>query len=146
MNMRICISAATVACIGLFAPFAVVPAAGQDTSAETELVRSQQAPANGVWLETLNLNNMSQDYGTPHRRKTVDNNPLTLGGVVYPHGVGTHAKSEIAIELKGGSNRFLAMVGLDDERKSSNGSVTFDVLGRWKENSIFRRNARRTAA
>lgn len=127
MKMRIWIPALAAAGIGLLAPFILNRAAGQDNAAESELVRSQQAPANGVWLETLNLSNMSQDYGSPRRRRTVDNNPLTLGGVVYPHGVGTHAKSEIAIDLKGGSKRFLAMVGVDDERKSSDGSVTFDV-------------------
>ena len=127
MKIRKWIPAVTAAGVALLTPVAMHRASGQDTSAETELVRSQQAPANGVWLETLNLNNMTQDFGSPHKGASVDGKPLTLGGVVYPHGVGSHAKSEMVVDLKSGAKRFIAMVGVDDERKSSNGSVTFDV-------------------
>lgn len=51
---------------------------------------------------------------------------MTLGGVVYTHGVGTHAPSEMLIDLKGAVDRFEAVVGLDDERKGQ-GSIAFEV-------------------
>ena len=137
MNMRNWVPALAATGISVMMPFARREPSPRDSAAETEMVRSQQAPVNGVWLETLNLKNMRQDYGEPHRGKSIDDNPLTLGGVVYPHGVGSHAKSEIAIDLKGGSKRFLAMAGLDDERKSSDGSVTFQV---WVDAQEGRRN------
>lgn len=107
---------------------APLSSSAQDSAAETEIVKSEQLPANGIWLENLNLVNMSQEFGSPTARKSVDGNPLTLGGVVFPHGVGTHAKSEVAVLLNGGAKRFLAMVGVDDERaKAADASISFEV-------------------
>src|SRR5579862_7140518 len=105
-----------------------LPNANAQVSDEAGIIQSEQAPANGVWLESLNLNNMNQDYGNPHKRRSIDNNPLTLGGTVYPHGIGSHAKSELSVDLKSGAKRFLSMVGVDDERKMSDASVTFQVF------------------
>jgi len=58
----------------------------------------------------------------------VDGNPLTLGGVVYPHGLGTHANSRLLVDLKGAATRFDALVGVDDEKKGSPALVRFEVL------------------
>ena len=95
---------------------------------EAEALRATDARAGALWADTLDLSTIQQDYGSPHAGKSVDNNPLTLHGVVYPHGIGTHARSEMLIDLKGAATRFVAMVGLDDERAVGDGSVTFDVL------------------
>jgi len=104
------------------------PANAQIAGNDKDIVRLNEAPADSVWVETLNLAYMSQDFGTPNPSKTVDGNPLTLGGVVFPHGLGSHAKSEIAINLKGVATKFVSMVGVDDERKSNgDASVTFEV-------------------
>ena len=85
------------------------------------------APSDGVWLETLDLSRMTQDYGTAHASRSVDSNPLAIGGVSYSHGIGTHAMSEFDVDLKGVATRFLADVGIDDEKKASRGSVAFEV-------------------
>jgi alpha-galactosidase len=85
------------------------------------------APANSLWLDTLNLSNVTQDYGTPHAGKSVDNNPLTINGTVYAHGLGTHAVSRLLIDLKGRTTKFEALAGVDDERKGQ-GSVQFQVF------------------
>ena len=90
------------------------------------VAHAQDAPANTVWLDTLDLSNVTQDYGTPHALKTVDGNPLTLGGKVYAHGLGTHAVSRLVINLQGGAAKFEALAGLDDEKKG-HGSVQFQV-------------------
>ena len=95
---------------------------------EAEALRAMDARAGALWADTLNLADIQQDYGSPHAGRSVDGNPLTLHGVVYPHGIGTHARSEMLINLKGAVTRFVAMVGLDDERAVGDGSVTFDVL------------------
>ena len=84
-------------------------------------------PADSLWVESLDLGHVTQSFGSPHAGRSVDNNPLTLGGAVYPHGVGTHAESEFVIDLKGAAARFTSMVGVDDEKKGSNGSVVFQV-------------------
>lgn len=102
---------------------AAVPCAWRQTQDE---LRAESPPANALWAETLDLSQIAQDWGSPHAGKSVENNPLTLKGVVYPHGIGTHAKSTFQINLKGVATRFAAMVGVDDE-KAGHGSVTFEV-------------------
>jgi alpha-galactosidase len=97
-------------------------AQGQDAAS----LQAAEAPANAVWLESLDLGMMTQDYGRPRAQRSVDRNPLKLKGVTYPHGVGTHAHSEMVVDLKGAATRFMAMVGVDDER-TGRGSVAFEV-------------------
>jgi alpha-galactosidase len=104
---------------------------GTQASADAMALRGAQLPANAMWLERLDLRQMSQDWQTPRRGRSVEGNPITLKGVVYPHGVGTHAKSELSINIKGAATRFLSMVGVDDEKAQSGASVTFEV---WVDN------------
>ncbi len=80
-----------------------------------------------VWLDSLPLDNMTQDFGEPQARATVDHHPLTLGSRIYTHGVGTHANSTFHLSLGGKAQRFEATVGVDDET-NKRGSVTFRVV------------------
>ncbi len=89
-------------------------------------LRGADAPADAVWLDTLDLANVTQDYGSPHAGKSVDSHPLTLNGVVYPHGLGTHAVSRLLVNLQGSATKFEALAGVDDEKKGQ-GSVQFQV-------------------
>ena len=57
---------------------------------------------------------------------TGDGGPLTLNGVVYPKGLGTHAPSDVRFALGGVCNTFTAVVGIDDEI-TINGTVVFQV-------------------
>ncbi|MBI2299306.1 MAG: NPCBM/NEW2 domain-containing protein [Armatimonadetes bacterium] len=100
--------------------------AQRDPPADEVLIRSADLPPDAVWLESLDLRLMSCDWQTPQAGKSVEGNPLKLHGVTYPHGVGSHARSEFNIDLKGAATRFLAMVGVDDE-KQGQGSVVFRV-------------------
>src|SRR5262245_15394565 len=100
----------------------------------TRLARGQDARAlqaadptpNAIWLDSLDLGAMSQDWKRPRAGRSVDNHPLTLGGEVYRHGVGTHARSELVVDLKQAALRFVVMAGVDDEKKGQ-GSVNFQV-------------------
>lgn len=56
-----------------------------------------------------------------------DGNPITLGGVVYPTGLGVHAASRIEVDLAGRYAAFESDVGVDDE-VAERGSVVFRVL------------------
>lgn len=85
-----------------------------------------EPPPNGYWVDRLDLSRVEQDWAAARAGKSVDNRPLTLGGVVYRHGVGTHANSDMLIDLNGSATRFMAVVGVDDERKGL-GSVRFFV-------------------
>ncbi len=80
-----------------------------------------------LWLNSLNLSAVAQGYGEPHAGKSVDGSPLTLNGMVYAHGLGTHAASRLDVDLKGAAARFTALVGVDDEKKGQ-GSVVFQVF------------------
>ena len=80
-----------------------------------------------VWLDSLDVDTMTQDFGNPQPKTSVDGHPLTLGSKIYSHGVGTHANSVYRVPLGGRAERFEATVGVDDETQGR-GSVTFSVL------------------
>ncbi len=80
-----------------------------------------------VPLESLDLRNMSQEYGEPKIAKSIIDKPLTLGGTVFERGVGSHAASELIIDLKGAAKAFIAIVGVDDNTQGK-GSVIFSIL------------------
>lgn len=80
----------------------------------TDLTREDN-PANSIWLDTLDLSKVRQGWGDARARKTCIDNPLTLKGVVYPRGIGTHARSSMLVDLKGVALKFETMVGIDDE-------------------------------
>ncbi len=81
-----------------------------------------------ILLQDLDLSSMTQDYGAPRKAATVDEHPLTMGGKKFATGVGTHARSEMVINLGGTGKRFTATVGVDDETEGK-GSVRFLVYG-----------------
>ena len=111
------------ACVALVQ---VVTTAGVAMSQETPDLTVTTAPANAVWIDSLELRHVIQDTGVPQGGRSTAGNPLRLKGVVYPHGFGTHAPSEARIVLEGCATRFLSIVGVDDETKDR-GSVTFEV-------------------
>lgn len=79
-----------------------------------------------VKLESLGLEQMSSGWQSPKAGRSIDGNPLTLAGKVYENGVGTHAISQMRIQLDRHAVNFTATVGVDDEKKGL-GSVVFEV-------------------
>jgi|GEM_PF-6340573 len=55
-----------------------------------------------------------------------DGNEISLDGVIYSRGLGTHAQSSVTYRLDGKYERFLSDIGVDDEVGNS-GSVIFTV-------------------
>ena len=108
--------------------FLLTAACATPAFAQTEPeLQGANPPPNGLWVDSLDLSRVEQDWGEPHAGRSVDNRPITLHGDVYRHGVGTHANSEMLIDLKGAAVRFAAVVGVDDEKKGL-GSVRFHVF------------------
>lgn len=76
----------------------------------------------------------SNGWGPVERDRSVnesgggDGNPLTIAGVVYEKGLGTHAPAEVAVYLGGRCMAFSALLGLDDEITEP-GSVAFQIMG-----------------
>ena len=114
----------TAALGGAFLPHALTPAAAQT---DTDALRSETASPNSLWAETLDLSDIRQEFGKGAAGKTVDNHPLTLAGVVYPHGIGTHAESVLVVNLNQSVTHFMSLVGVDDET-AGKGSAAFLVL------------------
>jgi alpha-galactosidase len=84
-----------------------------------------KAPAGAIWLESLDLSKIEQGWGEPRAGRSVGDNPLKIHGQEFRHGVGTHAMSEMHIDLHGAAEQFVSMVGVDDEAKT--GTVSFEV-------------------
>lgn len=47
-------------------------------------------------------------WGEAQAKKSVESNPLNIGGVAFKNGVGTHAPALMTIDLKGSASRFSA--------------------------------------
>jgi len=101
-------------------------AIGQD-GATLQMLTAADAPADAIWLDSLDIKLVTSGWHDPQAGKSIDLNPIQLNGVTYPHGIGTHAMSQMSVDLKGVTTRFVAMVGLDDEKKGL-GSIVFRVL------------------
>ena len=84
-------------------------------------------PAGAIWLDSLPLKTMATGWGAPQVDKSVDNTPISIGGLAFQHGVGTHAISDFQIDLHGTATQFLSEVGVDDGANGK-GSVTFRVI------------------
>jgi len=86
------------------------------------------ATAETFGLETLDLRQVEQDWGTAHANRSVDDHPLLIGGKRFEHGLGTHANGTFRIALNGKAAQLTAAVGVDDE-VGQQGSVTFKLTG-----------------
>lgn len=103
----------------------------------TSSIRAQQPAAkpddpNIQWIDSMDLSQIEQSWGQAEPRKSVNGKPIKLSGVVYAHGVGSHAVSKILIDLHGAATHFSATVGIDDEVNKA-ASVVFIVMADGKE-------------
>ncbi len=81
---------------------------------------SPAPPRARVALAELDLTKMKVQPGfrgqadSARANRSVEGNPLRIGGREYAEGVGTRANSVLFVRLGGGSERFTALVGADD--------------------------------
>jgi hypothetical protein len=101
-------------------------AAGPSDPSNTASATTFSATAVPVYLSDLTWTSATTGYGTVGKDATVRNLPITLRGVVYTKGLGTHAASTITYNLAGGYTNFISDVGVDDE-VNGNGTVVFQV-------------------
>ena len=105
-------------------------------------------PAGYTWLSDRPFTVQSNGWGPVERDRSngeqgaADGRPLTIGGVVYPKGLGAHATSSVLVDLGGACTRFRADAGVDDETGSA-GSVTFEV---WVDGELRARTGVLTGA
>jgi alpha-galactosidase len=117
---------ASMAC-PLAAVMVLIAAAPAALAQSPPVFTAEQPPGDGIWVESLDLGRMSQRRGLPRAGRSIRDTPIQLGGVTYPHGIGTRSISEFVIDVGGEAVRFESMVGLDDAVREGVGSVTFEV-------------------
>ncbi|SDX71052.1 alpha-galactosidase [Amycolatopsis xylanica] len=102
-----------------------------DTDGTTPLVTAPAAGTTALsqaaWISAENGFGPVERGKSNGESKAGDGKPITIGGVVYPNGLGVHAPSKVRFYLGGGCKSFSSIVGLDDEKKI--GTVAFAVLG-----------------
>lgn len=59
-------------------------------------------------------------WGSIRKDRSVNGNPLRLAGKNFAHGIGTHANSDIVMNIPEGAEKFLAVAGCDLEMSGSN--------------------------
>jgi hypothetical protein len=86
--------------------------------------------ANTTNLSSLNWTSATTGYGSVQKNLSVNGNPITLKGIVYPSGLSANAVSNITYNLAGNYTNFLSTIGIDDEENGKGtGSVDFQVIG-----------------
>jgi len=92
-------------------------------------------PSPEVSISTLKAVQAKNGYRGPVRtNKSFEDKPLSLDGKRYKDGMGVHANALLVYKIPEGSKRFVALVGLDDEKKHDpRASVVFEVYGDVKE-------------
>ena len=79
-----------------------------------------------VPLEKLDLSKMTQDWGDPQINRSITEKGLSIGGRRFEKGIGSHATSEVTINLKGKAMQFRSWVGIDDGA-GEKGSAVFSI-------------------
>jgi len=82
-----------------------------------------------LWLSSLDISKATLGWGKPGKDVSCMGNPIILNGITYKKGFGTHASSILYVKLSGGSARFHAVAGINDEEKASTGSAIFKIYG-----------------
>jgi hypothetical protein len=91
------------------------------------------APTGERWVSDLEFLDATNGWGPVERDRSNgedgagDGTTLTLDGVQYAKGLGTHAPSVVSVRLGGNCHTFTAKVGVDDEVEDR-GKVSFKVL------------------
>ena len=105
-----------------------MPAITHTAAQDPQVLRAADAPQGAIWVDSLDLTRVPIRRARGQRGQPPPSPlKLNLGGVEYAHGVPLLVNADLAIDLKGSAVRFVSMVGIDDERKDGQGSVTFDV-------------------
>ena len=96
------------------------------------LISISTMAAETVWLQDLDLAKMRQGWGKPQINRSIREKPLTIAGKVFEKGVGTHAHSVFYVDLAGETEKFQAVVGVDDAAGRP-GTLNFKIYGDGKK-------------
>ena len=121
---------------------ALLVSAAKTAELDQEALSGAKAPQGAIWLDSLDVSKIEQGWGQPHAGGSVEGHALRIHGQRFQHGVGTHAVSEMHIDLHGAAEQFVSMVGVDDET-GNKGNRDIRSLGGRQEGGRERADARR---
>ena len=81
-----------------------------------------------IYLDEIDITNMTSGWGTAKINKSITRAVISINGVEYERGIGTHATSAFLLDLGGNALEFSARVGVDDA-SVENGSIQFFLIG-----------------
>ena len=81
-----------------------------------------------IYLDEIDISNMTSGWGKAKINKSITRAPITINGVEFERGIGTHATSAFLLDLGGNALEFSALVGVDDA-SVENGSIQFFLIG-----------------
>ena len=79
-------------------------------------------------LAEANPGLITSGWNTTQANKSIGGNKLSVGGLAFEKGMGTHANSEFKVRLDGAALKLNGSVGVDDETQNK-GSVEFKIYG-----------------
>jgi hypothetical protein len=101
-----------------------------ETETPAELKRPPTPSAPQIALADLKPVTAKNGHGKLTANKSNEGKPLTVDGKKYERGMGAHANALFVYKIPTGAKRFVAIVGLDDEKQTDpRSSVTFEVQG-----------------
>jgi hypothetical protein len=101
--------------------------AGDSSPSNVANATTLAATAAVTYVSDLTWASATVGWGTIQKDLSIKGTPITLRGVVYAKGIGTHAASTIVYNLAGQYASFLCDIGIDDDANGQ-GSVDFQVL------------------
>jgi len=100
---------------------------------------SSTPAANAVWIDSLDLSKVIANRAPRPGQSALGGRggragapppapvPILLSGTTYLHGLGVTSNAELWIDLSQQAKEFVAVIGIDDARKTGRGSATFEV-------------------
>ena len=96
-------------------------------------LKSQAQEPKDIWLDELGESSYYiQDWGLPRVNKAVTMTPLTVKGVVYERGIGTHAISRMLFDVGKNAISISGIAGADDNNPFAC-NLQFKIIGDRKE-------------
>jgi glucose/arabinose dehydrogenase/endonuclease YncB( thermonuclease family)/methionine-rich copper-binding protein CopC len=89
-------------------------------------------PTGTAYIGDLTWSSMTNGYGPAEKNRSngnsgaADGQTITLNGVTYAKGLGTHSNADVRYYLGGSCSSFSSLIGVDDE-VDSDGAVIFQV-------------------
>lgn len=82
-----------------------------------------------VHLSSLDLGKWVAGGPRPFKDLNIESKPITIGGKRFEHGLGVYAPNKMYVDLARGSERFEALVGVDDASQDTISGVEFRIYG-----------------